>query len=817
MTVATFIGLPSPHLNVYLFLYRVANCTIVCKNYSSSTRKRGFMDGNCQPNVLISATLWWPSSARLAMAFLRHGCNVSALCPPGHPLRFVTGISSIYSYQSLASIGSLGAAIRAAQPTLIVPCDDMAVWQLHALHANEPDLRPLIELSLGAAEAYPDIQHRGEVLRIAQSLGIRVPFTHTLNSAEELKDWNFDKPAVLKLDGTWGGEGVTIVRSLAEATQSFHSAPKTMNAWMAWKRFVINRHFFAFWAWQRRKISQMTIQEFIPGRPATTMFACWRGEVLASSTVEVLVSQAPTGAANVVQVLKNNEIEDAVRLLARKFQLSGFHGLDFVVEQDTDAAYLIELNPRATQLGHLSISAQGDLAGVMARNLKNEAADGIAFENQIQNSTIAFFPHAYKSAPESVYLHQGYHDVPWDEPALVRELLCDSWPERQWASRIFYHYLGLGKRTLPRSIDRSIQDFAPDGRFAPKPSEATTAAVYSAGRLPVPDRPAPEAVRPSTIAAPAATDTTVAAPRCAVVFKTYAWDGFVERQARRLAEAAGALDFYVSVDETNGSVGSIPFERVTRFTCAGLAASGLPMRFSVGSVLWWNPDYAHYQFLSQYPDYEYYLFVEYDCIAQCSLEQFVNRAASRGADFVALPILRPFSKWHWMTYQRDVYSADEVKLSLLNVCLFSAPALKMLHQRRLAMSSQPSIRSWPSSEVFVPTEVARAGMTSLSLADFGNVSHCDWFPPMMEEDLRPSNGDAFLHPVLDRRRYVSSMLYNRGSLQPGELERALSRFRHEEYAKLIWPAARQSAVRRVQHKLVQWRHQVGFLTSGPGL
>ena len=46
-------------------------------------------------------------------------------------------------------------------------------------------------------------------------------------------------------------------------------------------------------------------------------------------------------------------------------------------------------------------------------------------------------------------------------------------------------------------------------------------------------------------------------PRCAVVFKTYAWDGFVERQARRLAEAAGALDFYISVDETNGPVGPI--------------------------------------------------------------------------------------------------------------------------------------------------------------------------------------------------------------------------------------------------------------------
>jgi predicted ATP-grasp superfamily ATP-dependent carboligase len=399
---------------------------------------------NSQPKILICATLWWHSSARLAMAFLRHGCDVSALCPPGHPLRFVTGIGSIYSYQGLAPMGLLRDAIRAAQPTLIVPCDDIAVWQLHALHANEPDLRPLIELSLGAAEAYPAIQQRGEVLRIAQSLGIRVPLTQTLNSAEELKDWKFDKPAVLKLDGTWGGEGVTIVRSLTEATQGFHSAWNGTKAWRAWKRFLINHYFFALWAWQRQKTSKMTIQKFIPGRPATTMFACWRGEVLASSTVEVLHSQAPTGAANVVQVLKNNEIEDAVRLLAWKLQLSGFHGMDFVLEQDTDAAYLVELNPRATQLGHLNLSAQGDLAGVIARKLKNEAPARIASQNQIQNNAIAFFPYACKSNPGSVYLHQGYHDVPWDEPALMRELMCDPWPDRQWQSRIF-RYLGFRK------------------------------------------------------------------------------------------------------------------------------------------------------------------------------------------------------------------------------------------------------------------------------------------------------------------------------------------------------------------------------------
>jgi hypothetical protein len=297
------------------------------------------------------------------------------------------------------------------------------------------------------------------------------------------------------------------------------------------------------------------------------------------------------------------------------------------------------------------------------------------------------------------------------------------------------------------------------------------------------------------------------APRCAVVFKAYAWDGFVERQARRLEEAAGPLDFYVQLDETNGPAGPVPFERVIRFTCNDLAASGLPMRYGLGGVLWWNPDYAHYQFSEQHPDYDYYIFVEYDCVAQCSLEQMVRKAASAGVDLIALPIQQSFQKWHWMAYQRDVYPHDEVKLALLNTCLFSARAMKLLHQRRLTMKADPALQDWPSSEVFVPSEIARAGMKWVSLAEFGDVSRCDWFPPTMEDDLQPNNCDAFIHPVLDRRRYLKSLLNNVGALRPGELDRALARFRREEYSKLLWPAARSRAIRRVRHKFLRLKVQ----------
>jgi hypothetical protein len=301
---------------------------------------------------------------------------------------------------------------------------------------------------------------------------------------------------------------------------------------------------------------------------------------------------------------------------------------------------------------------------------------------------------------------------------------------------------------------------------------------------------------------------SMSAPNCAVVFKAYNWDRFVERQARRLAESAGSMDFCVLIDETGGSVGPIPFERVIRFTCSDLEAAGLAMRYGAGGVLWWNPDYAHYQFLTHCPGYDYYLFVEYDCVAQCSLEEFVAHGAAQGADFIALPISKPFDRWHWMPYQRHVYPSGQARLALLNVCLHSSRALKQLHRRRLDMDADPEVRHWPSSELFVPSEVVRAGMKWVSLAGFGDVSRYDWFPPTLEEDLVAADGDVFLHPVLDRRRYIASMLLNRGSLAPGELNRALSRFPREEYTKLVGPSARKGAVKRLQHKLISWRTQL---------
>jgi len=367
------------------------------------------------------------------MSLLDAGCKVSGICPAGHPLRVVTGVDSIYPYRALNSIGSLKAAIRAAKPDVVVPCDDAAVWQLHALHAEEPEFRPLIERSLGACEAYPTIESRSLTLQAARDAGITVPLTRAIRSAGELCAEDLEWPAVLKLDGTWGGAGVARVHSSPHAADVFPRLCGARRTAIMWKHFLAKRHPAALWVWRRRKGSPATLQKFISGREATTMLVCWQGEVLDSVAVAVRATQGQNGVGTILEPIENEEIERASRELARSLKLSGFHGLDFIIEETTGIPYLIELNPRATQLGHLPLTARGSLASVFAARLSGRTIPAGA--RRIQSETIAMFPHAWKTDPRSEVLRTGYHDVPWEQPQLVRELLRIPWPERRLLNR----------------------------------------------------------------------------------------------------------------------------------------------------------------------------------------------------------------------------------------------------------------------------------------------------------------------------------------------------------------------------------------------
>lgn len=353
-------------------------------------------------------------------------------------MRFVDGIRRVHLYRGLGSVASLKKAIEDSLPDLIVPCDDGVVFQLHELHSKFPELRELVEKSLGSPDAYPVIRSRWKFLKRAASLGILIPATETVESERDLQRWTSKSGAVLKLDGTWGGSGVMIAKSAQGIIESFRKLSQPVNAGTAWKRWLINHDPLALWSWKKREAPCVTIQEFIDGRPANAMFVSWQGTLLGCIAVEVVTAQGQTGAATVVRVVKNKQIEECAERVAFDLQLSGFHGLDFVIQESTGKAFLIELNPRCTQLGHLRVGSENDLAGALAAKLLGEPA--LKADCAIRAETIAFFPQTFNWNPKSAYLRNGYHDVPWEQPALVRELLRPSWPDRQILTRIYHHF-----------------------------------------------------------------------------------------------------------------------------------------------------------------------------------------------------------------------------------------------------------------------------------------------------------------------------------------------------------------------------------------
>jgi hypothetical protein len=385
----------------------------------------------------MASSMWWPASARLASAMVCRGCDVSAICPPGHPLRYLSDVRRIYEIRGLRSRTSLLSAIRDAKPDFIVPCDDRVVSQLHELFSLHEELRPLIAYSLGAARGFDIADSRSALLKIAADLGIRVPGGASIATEAEAKRsfQRFAPVAVMKLDGTHGGEGVRIVRSADEAAAAFRSLRLSTGMLTAAHRLLIHGDQLAPWSWTRRTRAELTIQEYIQGTPANNMVACWQGETLGEVGVAAVSCQGPTGSANVVRRINNPEMARAAQRIAAHLGASGFFGLDFIIDERSGEPYLIEMNPRCTQLGHLEFPDRASLASALCERITGQHTPGPRLP--IRNELIAFFPQAWRSSTRGDAWYSSFQDVPWEEKSLVEYLMLEPWPKRRWQVRVY--------------------------------------------------------------------------------------------------------------------------------------------------------------------------------------------------------------------------------------------------------------------------------------------------------------------------------------------------------------------------------------------
>jgi len=372
------------------------------------------------------------------MALSHADCAVDAVCPHGHGVTTTKALRRQYHYNGF--LGSIRSAIHTAKPDFVIPCDDYATLGLHALHRQNSKTHPavaqLIERSLGAPEHYSVVRTRASLLAVAKELGIRIPETETLTSKDSLTDWlsRNHLPAYIKADGTSGGVGVRLVESPDQAERAFDAVSSPPGVVRTLKRAVVDKDLRLLVPCLQRWRPEVSIQKVISGTEANCAVSCWEGRLLACISVEVIQRDDEYGPATVVRLIDNPEMLAAAEKIAAKFQLTGLFGLDFILESSTGAAYLLEMNARSTQTCHLNFGPGRNPVRALAGRLSGGRSENPSPAEIANRDTIALFPAEWKRDPGSPYMASAYHDVPWEEPGLVRYCIKPRLQDRSWMS-----------------------------------------------------------------------------------------------------------------------------------------------------------------------------------------------------------------------------------------------------------------------------------------------------------------------------------------------------------------------------------------------
>ncbi len=379
------------------------------------------------PKILLITTQTWLQVTRLAMRLTGYGCPLSVMCPEESSLHHAPGLLGRFRFRLLDPLGSLRHAIEASGADYLLPCDDLSVWFLHELADRVPALQPLIERSLGDARSFPLLRSRMDLLTLAHELGIRVPRTERITDEHQLRSWcNRPGGFVLKRDGTWGGSGVQMIQggqAVAKASIARRRLLSNMPGSARLAQWLRNGDGSAFARLRCLSQPEITAQAFVEGLPATSMYACHQGRILDEVQARVLVSRGKTGPSMVIQSMNNARISRAGVLLAGHLGLSGFFGLDFMLDDRSGEPFLLELNPRATQLTPLAVAGQVDLAGLMwahwsGRSVPAPHADSL-------DSTVCFYPEGQQWLEETGNYPGCRTDLSPAEQAILNEtMLC---------------------------------------------------------------------------------------------------------------------------------------------------------------------------------------------------------------------------------------------------------------------------------------------------------------------------------------------------------------------------------------------------------
>jgi len=364
--------------------------------------------------ALIVSTQPRGFAARMPARLRAAGFRVHAACVRNSLLRHSAALDETHILRQRRLSADLAAVLRAVRPDALIPADDIAAARLMQLHA-EADLADLIASSLGNPASYATACSKSAQMKLAATLGLPVPRTEPVADLAALDDrLQHHCPLVLKSDGSWGGTGVVVIRDRADAAAAWAAVSTRPSIAKTVAACLRDRSILPLLLWRAWQTPNVDTQELVDGRPANRAVLCRDGRVLAGVSVEVLQTSYPGGPASVVRMIDHAGMASTAAAMVTALGLSGYLGFDFMLNDATGEAKLIEMNPRATPITGMAVGGN-DGATLAEALFRGEAATVTTLP---LTTPIALFPGEWERDPTSHYLNEAWHDVPWDDPGL---------------------------------------------------------------------------------------------------------------------------------------------------------------------------------------------------------------------------------------------------------------------------------------------------------------------------------------------------------------------------------------------------------------
>lgn len=361
-----------------------------------------------KPRILLVSYEKWATCSRLPKAFSLAGFDVAVCATEDDPVQ-ISRFNSQRYFIPLSDIDNIDKlldyiiqACTSYKPDFLLAVDEKAIRLLTYLYhfaTNEENKIPeyittLIVKSKGNPTYYEHTINKYLITELAHNIGIRVPRQRAVESLTEIFDFVNENgfPLVLKNAFGYAGVYVAVCKDKDEVEMAFNHLSQN---------------------------GLILAQSYINGMPALTNASAYDGELLECAHFLKLKTYPDfKGPSSVVQHIELEEMHTATSKFIRHVGYSGIISLDFMLD-DKNNAYLIECNPRPIPVSHLGRVVGKDIFKALYCALNG----AIYASGSFQEKVIALFPKELARDMNSCYLYDAYHDVPWDEPRVLRFLL----------------------------------------------------------------------------------------------------------------------------------------------------------------------------------------------------------------------------------------------------------------------------------------------------------------------------------------------------------------------------------------------------------